>query len=289
MTGGTSGLGAVTVRQILDDGHKLLLGVRKQSKVSQHTLPLDLTNLTQVRLFAEAVKRALEGTSIHALVLNAGGFARGCTVEGYEATFVVNHLAHYLLLRLLWEQMSVGGTVVLTTSGTHDPAERTVVPPPRHANALLLARPELDQDLDRSARTASAHAYAASKLCVVLTVRALAACDDARVRRLRVVAYDPGPTPGTGLVRDQRALLRFVWGPMAAPLRLLMRKANTIDDAGRTLYELALGKVRPPDGKVYAALRRGRLTYPEPSELARRDDLRDSLWRDSAQLVGLAP
>lgn len=52
--------------------------------------------------------------------------------------------------------------MVFTSSGTYDLAERTVIPPPRHANASWLARPELDPDLDKSARTAAARAYAAS-------------------------------------------------------------------------------------------------------------------------------
>jgi hypothetical protein len=34
-------------------------------------------------------------------------------------------------------------------------------------------------------------------------------------------------------------------------------------------------------------LRRGELTWPDPSELARRDELMHALWRDSADLVGL--
>lgn len=123
---------------------------------------------------------------------------------------------------------------------------------------------------------------------MILTARALAARADARARGIGVVAYDPGPTPGTGLVRDQGALVRFAWGPLAAPLRLILRKSNTIEDAGRTLSELALAKTRPPDGRVYAALRRGQLTWPEPSELARRDDLMVSVWNDSAELVGLS-
>jgi hypothetical protein len=67
---------------------------------------------------------------------------------------------------------------------------------------------------------------------------------------------------------------------------LMMRKANTIEAAGKTLAALALGTIRSPDGRVYAALRRGLLTWPPFSELARRDDLMIALWRDSARLVG---
>jgi hypothetical protein len=57
--------------------------------------------------------------------------------------------------------------------------------------------------------------------------------------------------------------------------------------AGGALADLALGKVHPPAGRVYTALRRGRITWPEPSELARRNDLMEALWQDSAALVGL--
>jgi hypothetical protein len=67
-----------------------------------------------------------------------------------------------------------------------------------------------------------------------------------------------------------------------------MRKANTIDAAGNTLAALALGTIRPPAGRVYAALRGGVLTWPTLSELARRDDVMNALWHDSARLVGLS-
>jgi hypothetical protein len=90
------------------------------------------------------------------------------------------------------------------------------------------------------------------------------------------------------LVRDQNLVVRFVWGSLAGPLRMVMRKANTIENAGGTLADLALGKTRNTDGRLYAALRRGELTWPEPSELARRDDLMKAVWRESAQLVGLS-
>jgi hypothetical protein len=47
------------------------------------------------------------------------------------------------------------------------------------------------------------------------------------------------------------------------------------------------GRVCRPAGRTYAALRRGELTWPDPSQLACRDDLMDTLWGDSAEFVGL--
>ncbi len=287
MTGGSSGLGAIAAASMVDAGVELLLGARADGPFVAPALHVDLSRLAEVRSFAGAVERSLGRSKIDALVLNAGGYARGATVEGYDATFVVNHLAHYLLIRLLWHRIRDHGVVLLTTSGTHDPAERTVVPPPLHANALCLAHPDVDPHRDERPRTAAMRAYSSAKLCVVLTARALDARPETRDRGITVLAYDPGPTPGTGLVRGQGPLIRFVWQSLSTPSRLLMRGANSIEAAGQMLASLALGTTKRAEGRVYAALRRGQLTWPELASLARRDDLAEALWRDSSALVGL--
>jgi NAD(P)-dependent dehydrogenase (short-subunit alcohol dehydrogenase family) len=291
MTGGTSGLGQLAANRLLAaPGTRLLLGARRPGPPAAETLPLDLTRLDSVRSFAAAVGERLGATQIDALVLNAGrsGQADGRTADGYETTFAVNHLAHYLLLRLLLPRLGDHARIVLTTSGTHDPAQHAPLPPPRHATARLLAHPELDPDRDRRPRVAAGRAYTASKLCVVLTARALAAQPEARARQLTVVAYDPGRTPGTGLLRNEGLVLRALWQVLGSPLlRPLVPRANGREQAGGALAELALGTTRPPAGRTYAALRRGELTWPDPSELARRDDLMVALWRDSAEFVGL--
>jgi NAD(P)-dependent dehydrogenase (short-subunit alcohol dehydrogenase family) len=291
MTGGTSGLGQLAASHMLAaPGTRLLLGARRPGPPAAETLPLDLAHLDGVRSFAAAVGERLGATPIDALVLNAGrsGHADGRSVDGFETTFVVNHLAHYLLLRLLLPRLANQARIVLTTSGTHDPAQRAPLPPPRHADARLLAHPELDPDRDQRPRVTAGRAYTASKLCVVLTARALAAQPEAQARQLTVVAYDPGRTPGTGLLRNEGLVLRALWQVLGSPLlRPLVPRANSREAAGGALAELALGRVRPPAGRIYAALRRGELTWPDPSELACRDDLMHTLWRDSADLVGL--
>ena len=291
MTGATSGLGKVAaIHMLATPGTRLLLGARRPGPPAAETLPLDLARLDSVRSFAAAVAERLGATPIDALVLNAGrsGNADERTADGYETTFVVNHLAHYLLLRLLLPRLADHARIVLTTSSTHDPAQRAPLPPPRHADAYLLAHPELDLDRDRRPGAAGGRAYTASKLCVVLTARALAAHPEAQARHFIVVAYDPGRTPGTGLLRNHGLALRALWQILGSPpLRPLVPRANSRDAAGRAMAELALGTARPPAGRTYAALRRGHLTWPDPSTLARREDLMQALWRDSATLVGL--
>ena len=209
------------------------------------------------------------------------------SADGFEATFAVNHLAHYLLLRLLPPRLVQGATVILTTSGTRDPAEKTIIAPPLHADARFLAHPERAPNRDPHPLIAGRRTYSYSKLCNALTARALAAHVDTTARRLTIIAYDPGHTPGTGLVRNGNFVINFLWKRLAPALRLMLRGSNTPEAAGDTLAKLALGQIRPPSGRIYAALRDGIITWPDPSELARRDDVRDALWRDSGTIVGL--
>ncbi len=66
------------------------------------------------------------------------------------------------------------------------------------------------------------------------------------------------------------------------------RRFNTVAQAGDILAALALGRIEPPAGRIYASLMKRQLTWPDPAELARRDDLMTALWRDSAALVGVS-
>jgi NAD(P)-dependent dehydrogenase (short-subunit alcohol dehydrogenase family) len=290
MTGGTSGLGEVAARRFIQTANtRLLLGARREGPPGAETLPLDLMRLENVRSFASAADKELGSAQINALVLNAGLlFPNDDTrsADGFEATFAVNHLAHYLLLRLLLPRLALGATVILTASSTHDPAERTIVAPPLHADARFLAHPERDPNRDPRPLITGGRPYSSSKLCNVLTARALAADPATIARGLTIIAYDPGHTPGTGLLRNENFVFNFLWKPLAPVLRLMLRGSNTPEAAGHFLAKLALGQIRPPSGRIYAALRSGIITWPDPSELARRDDVRDALWRDSGALVG---
>jgi NAD(P)-dependent dehydrogenase (short-subunit alcohol dehydrogenase family) len=295
MTGGTSGFGAIAVeRMTLAGTARLILGARRTTAVGE-VIPLDLTQLASVRAFATSVRARLDDSPVDALVLNAGLVRpddTGRTVDGFETTFAVNHLAHYLLLRLLQPALADEAIVVLTTSGTHDPANRAGLAPPRHANAELLAHPDRDPDRDTRPRKAGQHAYTASKLCAVLTARSLSEHPDVQARGITVVAYDPGQVFGTGLAKDLSFPLPIVWSLLGTPvlgwpLRRLNRNLNSRAAAGNALADLTLGRATPPNGRTHAALRRAKLAWPDPSELARRDDLAKALWDDSARLADL--
>ena len=287
MTGATSGLGRVAASRLTArTGTTLTVGVRGGGSVAgARILPLDLASLASVRSFAARIQGPID-----VLALNAGGQRPGVvsrTADGFETTFAINHLAHYLLLRLLMPKMAPAARVVITSSGTHDPregADKVGVPAPRHADARLLAHPDSDAGVIAAALPAGMQAYSASKLCNVMTALTLAERPEAA--GWTVTAYDPGLTPGTGLVREQGLAIRLL-APLVLPLlRPFAAGMNSLADAGRGLAELATDAV-PPPGRVYAALRKGVLTWPEPSVLARDAAARQRLWDDSATLVGL--
>jgi NAD(P)-dependent dehydrogenase (short-subunit alcohol dehydrogenase family) len=293
MTGATSGIGLEAMRALLARGVvKPVIGVRNPATIPLDLVkrvdarPLDLNSLASVRAFAAT----LVGTPLQALVLNAGGQVGDVTksADGFERTFAVNHLAHYLLVRLLTPQMATDGRIILTASGTHDPAQKTGMPPPHHADASKLANPATDPARDASAGTAGRRAYSASKLCNVMTARELALRQKQDRPDLMVASFDPGFVPGTGLVRDYPAPISWAFRKVL-PLLLSSTRISTPEVSGALLADLVLLESYASARGDYWSVRQRQLKRVEPSLLARDAAASSKLWDDSAKLVGLAP
>jgi hypothetical protein len=71
---------------------------------------------------------------------------------------------------------------------------------------------------------------------------------------------------------------------MAVASRL--RQANTIEQAGNAIADLGFGTIVPPSGRIYASLVKGKLTWPDPSDLARSDAAMRGLWMESPKWSG---
>lgn len=127
MTGGTSGFGAIAADRIAAAG-PLMVGTRAGSTPVRgaEAIQLDLASLDSVRQFCRVVREHLSpGSAVSRLVLNAGIVLptdAERTVDGFETTFAVNHAAQFLLLCELLPVLTDDAVVVLTSSGTHDPA-----------------------------------------------------------------------------------------------------------------------------------------------------------------------
>lgn len=283
MTGATSGIGQGAAQRLLAQGHLVVAGTRGTAPpAGVQALPLDLASLASVRAFAAQCPEAID-----ALVLNAGMQVHSVdkrSNDGFELTFAVNHLAHYLLARLLLPKLAVAGRIVFTSSGTHDPDQKTGVPAPRHAEAALLADPTKDPGVVTSGMIAGLRAYSTTKLCNLMTARMLAARPEVTSRNITVHAYDPGFIPATGLARSAPWIVRAVIFPVLAILPQ-GKGANRLSGGAQALAGLADGTIG--SDRVYMSLRGGKPTWPEPSVLARDDTLCAKLWEDSAVMVGL--
>ena len=290
MTGATSGIGLAAARYLLRANATLTVGVRSPAAVPSvlkrgaQLKDLDLASLDSARRFAASLS---DGPPLDALVLNAGVqcVKREVSRDGYELTFAVNHLAHYLLIRLLTSHLAPDARVVVTTSGTHDPAAHTMIPPPRHADAKMLARPDTDPGLDKDPMRAGRRAYSTSKLCNVMTARTLAARLKPNRPDVAVIAFDPGLTPGTGLARNYSTFTGLIFKYV---MPWTSRNATTPEVAGRLLADLILSPdYRTARGDYYRVHNRA-LGAKQPSTLARDDAACAALWTDSAALIGLA-
>jgi NAD(P)-dependent dehydrogenase (short-subunit alcohol dehydrogenase family) len=289
MTGATSGIGRFAARDLLAAGATLIVGARRPDAAPREIarraqlLPLELGDLASVRAFAEA---AAVGGPIDRLVLNAGLQVVQDTrsAQAFELTFAANHLAHQLVIELLSPHLAPQARVILTSSGTHDPAENTRMPAPRHADALRLARPDTDLERDIDSGTAGRRAYSTSKLCNVMTARTLARRLASDRPDVAVAAFDPGLTPGTGLARAYPPPFGLVFR-YVLPLVMPRDRRSTPEVAGRLLASMVLDPAYASARGGYFRVRGRDLVEKPPSVLAQDDAAGDRLWADSDTLL----
>ncbi len=132
ITGASTGIGRATALALGARGATLYLAGRSQERhagvladlrargASARHLPLDLGDLSSVR---ECAARFLAlDAPLHVLLNNAGlAGSHGLTRDGFERTFGVNHLGHFLLTELLLERLvrSAPSRIVNVSSKAH--------------------------------------------------------------------------------------------------------------------------------------------------------------------------
>jgi NAD(P)-dependent dehydrogenase (short-subunit alcohol dehydrogenase family) len=172
VTGAGTGIGLETARRLAGAGNCVILHARTADEAEQaledlvkagidllllKTVVADFARLDEVRDLAGRI--AHEHPRLDVLINNAatvGPEHRVVTSDGHELTFQVNYLASYLLTRLLWEPLTAG-RVVNVSSSLH-----------RSGHVHW-------GDLNYTARYASVAAYAQSKLALTMFTRAMAA------------------------------------------------------------------------------------------------------------------
>lgn len=154
ITGASDGIGAAAARRLHAHGHTVVVVGRSAQKtravadeLGADSYVADFTRLDDVERLADQLCAAYP--RIDVLANNAGGVFgdRTKTVDGFEKTFQVNHLAPFLLTRRLLDTLVASRASVLQTSSTV-----------RFAQEIDLA------DLDHDHHYDPVRAYSAAKL-----------------------------------------------------------------------------------------------------------------------------
>jgi NAD(P)-dependent dehydrogenase (short-subunit alcohol dehydrogenase family) len=264
ITGASDGIGAAAARQLSEKGHVVVLVGRSHDKTAALARDLkapfhlaDYARLGDVKRLADELQ-AYE--RIDVLANNAGVImgARQITVEGFEATFQVNHLAGYLLTRLLLGKLAFSRAKVIQTTSLA---------------ANVWGKGFDIDDLNNARAYSPTSAYGRGKLANILFTREL----DRRHRAdgISAVAFHPG------FVRSNFAeaspLLRLFYH---TPLRYLGTISS--ETSARRLTALAEGTPGTDwqPGEVYSKRRRMPVAFRDDNgTVARR------LWEESSEMV----
>jgi NAD(P)-dependent dehydrogenase (short-subunit alcohol dehydrogenase family) len=267
ITGANVGIGRVTAIELAKAGYQVIIAGRSLARTQPILdeiqalpgnrpalfLPLDLSSLSSVRACATAF--AALNVPLHLLVNNAGvAGARGLTVDGFEMTFGVNHIGHFLLTQLMLPHLiaSAPSRVVTVASRAH-----------KRTTGIGW------EDVRRPTRSITGiREYANSKLANLLFSAELGK----RLEGTQVSTYSLHP----GVVDTEiwRALPNW-----ARPL-LRLRGLLTAEEGARTTLHCALHAPQSETGLYYADCQ---TTAPAP--LGQDAELARALWERSEAWV----
>ena len=265
VTGANTGIGEVTARELAGMGAKVYLACRSKEKAEPvvtnirsrtgnddvHFLALDLSSLDAVRASAKTFL-ALE-LPIDVLINNAGLAAtKGLTTDGFEITFGVNHLGHFLFTQLLVDRVVDGGRIVNVASKAHYEAK------------------SIDWDAQRQITTGltGLKEYSVSKLANVLFAKELAK----RLSDRNITTYSLHP----GVVASD------VWRQVPWPFQSLIKRFMlTVDDGAQTTLYCATSVEAGKETGLYYDESKAK----KPSRLARDEALATELWKRSEAWV----
>ncbi len=266
VTGANTGIGRVTAETLAARGAHVVLACRSLEKTrpvldaiasrggSAEFLELDLADLDATRAAAE--RFLATARPLHLLIANAGlAGQRGLTAQGFELTFGVNHLGHFVFVETLLPKLreSAPARIVLVSSEAHRRAKRIDWDALRRPTANVTGLPE----------------YAVSKLCNALYARELSA----RLAGTQVTTYALHP----GVVASD------VWRSIPAPVAWLMKRFMITNEQGAatTLHCATEPSLARESGLFYEKCARR-----DASRTAQDDALAEELVRRSREFVG---
>lgn len=271
VTGATSGIGLETARGLARLGaHVVIVGRDRERAESARksilestgnprvdVLLADLSSLAGIRGLAEDF--LAQHAALHVLVNNAGTveLTRTTTVDGFEKTFAVNHLAYFLLTNLLLPRLreSAPARIVNVASEAH------------RFGRIDMA------DLQSEKSYAGMRVYGNSKLLNVLFTTALA--EKLAGSHVTANSLHPGAV-STRLGAQNGALSKLLIG-MFKPFFLSAEQG-----AANSLFVAASDELEGVSGKYFVKQR-----AVEPSRRSQRAGLARRVWAVSRELTEL--
>jgi len=247
-------------------------------------VPLDLFSLASVRRFAPMLtEKALP--PLGGLILNAGGInmkARSLefTEDGFERTFQLNFLGHFLLANLLANQMEAGARIIFVSSDLHDPAATRMgkIMPPRFGPVEDLAHGR-----GTAAKLKPMARYGTAKMCAMMAAFELDRKLRAEKKSITVNCWSPGVVPTTQAGRDMNPVMKKIMTSRWF-VNFMGSHLSTEKEAGRALGGLL---VSPEYALVSGRYFDGFEEIPSSAE-SRNERKARIVWEESAKLVGLS-
>ena len=275
VTGATSGIGEACAHALARKGARLTLVCRNPAKaervkseiIAATQRPVDLI-IADLSIQAEVRRAAAEYLAtpkpIHVLINNAGGVnaKRHVTVDGIEETFATNHLAYFLLTRLLLERIEASA-------------------PARIVNVSSWGHNQVDDmgwgDINGEREYETFKIYGRSKLGILLFTRELAG--RLKGKQITVNALHPGAVrTGIGMQNGSH------WSVPLAMLQRIPKFLQSAEQGAATpLYVATATALEGVTGQYFVNCRRA-----EPRAPALDDVAAKRLWALSEALTGLA-
>jgi NAD(P)-dependent dehydrogenase (short-subunit alcohol dehydrogenase family) len=246
--------------------------------------PLDLFSLASVRRLPQELE-ALRIPAINGLILNAGGINMKAkslefSEDGFERTFQLNFLGHFLLANLMIEQMLEPARIIFVSSDLHDPAATKMgkFTPPRNGPLGDLAH-----GVGTAAKLSPMARYATAKMYAMMTAYELdRKLRDSR-RQITVNSWSPGVVPTTAAGRDMNPIMKAIMTSRRF-INFMGSHLSTEEEAGEGLGRLLVDdRFFGVSGKYFDGFKE------IPSSVESRDPQKArSVWEQSLRLAGLS-
>ncbi|MFD0896574.1 SDR family NAD(P)-dependent oxidoreductase [Loigolactobacillus binensis] len=267
ITGGSDGIGKAAARLLKEQGAQVVIVGRSPQKTKAVGTALkvpyyiaDFTKLAEVRALGNQLHAKYP--QIDVLFNNAGGVygKREVTVDGFEKTFQINYLAHFLLTDILLDTLIASQATIINTSSIGNSG---------------LSKLDIN-DLNLETKYSRTRAYGNAKLEVILFAKEF----NRRYgqKGVSMVAFHPGNVV-TNFGAESPGMMHVMYHTFVQKLMGMIPPEKGADTA-IWLATTTPGKDWQPGEYYY------KRKIAKAHKLAYDKDIARSLWTQSEEMIG---